>query len=41
MSDDLDSVKRFGHGLLAAVVLSIVIVVCVWALAEAYLNAIR
>ena len=41
MRDIEESSKRFGHGLLAAVVLSIVIVVCVWALAEAYLNAIR
>ena len=41
MRDDLDSVKQFGHGLLAAVCLSIVIIVCVWAPVEDYLNAIR
>ena len=42
MKRDLEeSALRFGQGLVAAVCLSIVIVMCVWALAEAYLNAIR
>ena len=42
MKHDLEeSALRFGQGLVVAVCLSIVILVCVWALAEAFLNAIR
>ena len=40
MKRDTDLAKRLGHGLLSAVVLSIVILTAVWSLAEAFLASI-